>query len=207
MDSKNNNGIEPLTNVNHEAFVTAVFKGIPQHTAYQQFVSSGCKKSSAIAMASKLIQQENIKQRLMFLKRLNAESGQMEEPEMIHILETLARAGSGNEKLNAIKALKEWKEEVKRDADAQKIIDPAQLCAHLARFARNKPPADYLPRLIAAINALLHPSRDEWIAALKIGQCRDDGALTPHQEPITASLPPQTPINIDNNGGTPALPQ
>lgn len=114
--------------------------------------------------------------------------------------------GANSEATAAVKQLMEYLEKEEEKAE-QKALDPAQLCAHLARFARNKPPPDYLPHVISALNMLLHPSRDEWIAALKIGQDRAETTLTPHQEPVTAPLPTQTPVNTDNNGGSPALSQ
>ncbi|MFA5158562.1 MAG: hypothetical protein WC451_05270 [Patescibacteria group bacterium] len=115
-------------------------------------------------------------------------------------------SGENSEATAAARQLMEWYEKIEEKAE-QKALDPAQLCAHLARFSRNKPPPDYLPHVISALNMLLHPSRDEWIAALKIGQDRAETTLTPHQEPVTAPLPTQIPVNTDNNGGSPALPQ
>ena len=136
--SKSYDPAKPLDPPRYEKFVIQVFRGVQKYQAYQAAISPGASKIRAGQGASHLLSTPKVVQRLQYLLEKEA-AAKIERPmdiqEMRAKLETIARFGTANEAVMAIKQLREWEKEDAERADESKIIDPAMFCEYLRNYA------------------------------------------------------------------------
>ena len=179
-------GSQPLANSAHEQFILAVFEGMPQTTAYQQFMSRGASNATARAGASTLVRRPELAVRLMHLRAQARKTRlkTMTSAEMRRVLEVIADSGGPSDKIRAVQALQKIEKEEETKKSALKVADPALIADRIAQLYYQAPSMtdDALTEHAAAvIERLNYISPAIWILAAN-----------------RADAPPiqQTPINI-----------
>ena len=154
--SKSYDPAKPLDPQRYEKFVIQVFRGVQKYQAYQAAISPGASKIRAGQGASHILRLPKIVQRLQYLleKEVAAKvERSMDIQEMRAKLETIARFGTANEAVMAIKQLREWDSEDAERAGKVKRMDPAALCEYLAQFASH--PARELEHIPGGLSGLM----------------------------------------------------
>ena len=179
-------GSQPLANSAHEQFILAVFEGMPQTTAYQQFMSRGASNATARAGASTLVRRPELAVRLMHLRAQARKTRlkTMTSAEMRRVLEVIADSGGPSDKIRAVQALQKIEKEEETKKSALKVADPALIADRIAQLYHQAPnmTEDALAEhAVAVIERLNYITPAAWHNALN-----------------RADAPPiqQTPINI-----------
>jgi len=134
-------GSQPLTDRGHEQFIMAVFEGMPQTTAYQQFITRSASNATAKSGASHLIRRPALAARLLHL-RLQARKIRektMTSAEMRRVLEVIADSGGPSDKIRAVQALQKIEKEEETKKSALKVADPALIADRIAQLYHQAP--------------------------------------------------------------------
>src|SRR5512137_2233660 len=140
-------GSQPLENEKHEAFCQLVFQGLAMTTAYREAVSPGgtCSHETCKVEAKRLGKQEDVQQRIIFLKgRIQELSHPAERMDAIKFCSKLMRSSNKPtilrlQALDRLGKILHWFDTPPaRHEDKAGRPDPAWFCEYVRRIKDSK---------------------------------------------------------------------
>jgi hypothetical protein len=184
--------ITPLNNARYERFAIAVFQGRRQNLAYKEHINPNATAASCRSGASRLMRLPEIVARLAVLRAATLQhsqiADQLDNAGMRARLDTIARYGSAQESISAIKQLREWDQEDKQQAQDDATPNPCIIARYFSNYAGRQRTKEELRGVLVELAKLFEITIDELVA---LARPIKTAAITPADSPpgpfITAS--------------------